>query len=413
MKLTKTLTIGIEATAIGIRGSERHGVFRYLQQLLLGFRSLGAIHRFQLFFNAFSVDKNVAVPAFMNELGWDQLEAKISRFPARLRERLNLPLDRFTGPLDLFHAPSHMLPRNCSVPKIVTIHDLAFFRMTEAVKKLRGDWVAAIRSRSSNPAADIASYRQRCNFFLGLQRGVPETLKRADIIIAVSHATAQDLMDITGIESSRIRVVPNGMTPGFSRIQDKGTINKATDDLGIKGPYILYVGVLDPNKDISTLLAAYAGTSDDFRHNHQLVIAGPLNWYRSILEEEAYRLGIGDRMLFTGFVPDQLLPAVYSGASVFVSPSPLEGFGFPVLEAMACGTPVIIVNAGSLPEVAGEAALSVQPGNPGAMSAAIERLAGDQEFAASLVSAGLTRCKEFSWERAARLTMDVYSEAAG
>ena len=413
MKLTKTLTIGIEATAIGIRGSERHGVFRYLQQLLLGFRSLGAIHRFQLFFNAFSVDKNVAVPAFMNELGWDQLEAKISRFPARLRERLNLPLDRFTGPLDLFHAPSHMLPRNCSVPKIVTIHDLAFFRMTEAVKELRGDWVAAIRSRSSNPAADIASYRQRCNFFLGLQRGVPETLKRADIIIAVSHATAQDLMDITGIESSRIRVVPNGMTPGFSRIQDKGTINKATDDLGIKGPYILYVGVLDPNKDISTLLAAYAGTSHDFRHNHQLVIAGPLNWYRSILEEEAYRLGIGDRMLFTGFVPDQLLPAVYSGASVFVSPSPLEGFGFPVLEAMACGTPVIIVNAGSLPEVAGEAALSVQPGNRGAMSAAIERLAGDQEFAASLVSAGLTRCKEFSWERAARLTMDVYSEAAG
>ena len=100
-------------------------------------------------------------------------------------------------------------------------------------------------------------------------------------------------------------------------------------------------------------------------------------------------------------------------ASVFVSPSPLEGFGFPVLEAMACGTPVIIVNAGSLPEVAGEAALSVQPGNPGAMSAAIERLAGDQEFAASLVSAGLTRCKEFSWERTARLTMDAYSEAAG
>ncbi len=108
-----------------------------------------------------------------------------------------------------------------------------------------------------------------------------------------------------------------------------------------------------------------------------------------------------------------MLPAIYSGASVFVSPSPLEGFGFPVLEAMACGTPVIIVNAGSLPEVSGGAALSVQPGNPGAMSAAIERIAGNQEFAVSLVSAGLIRCREFSWERAARLTMDVYSEAAG
>jgi glycosyltransferase involved in cell wall biosynthesis len=409
----RPLTIGIEATLAGVRGAERHGIYRYLQQLLLGFRAVGGPHRFRLWFNGLHADKGDTIPRFLAEVGGPQVEAKVCRFPVRLRQWLNMPAEWFTGPIDLFHGPSHLLPYLRAVRTVVTIHDLAFLRMTEPLGQRRPDWVAAIQRRSPQPGADLAAYRARCAFFLGLQRQVPATLARADAIVADSEATARDLVELAGVPRSKVRVVLCGVTPWFAPVRDDALMQHTLASLGIEGRYVLYVGVLDPNKDLHTLITGFAQTSAQFRREHQLIITGPRNWFQAVLEEEADRLGVGDRVRFLGYVLDPTLPVLYSGATVAVSPSPLEGFGIPVPEAMACGTPVVVVDAGALPEVAGEAALRVPPHNPAAMAEAIERVASDSDLAAELIARGFTRCRAFSWERAAAMTLAVYAEVAG
>ena len=411
--MVKPLTIGIEATHVGALGAERHGVYRYLQQLLLGFKLIDGPHRFRLWFNAFRRSKLNGISGFLAEIGWSQVEIAISRFPARLRKPLNLPIDRSLGQIDLFHSPNHLLPYLRYKKTVVTIHDLAFFRMSESLNQLNPEWCEAIRKHSPQPLVDLSTYRARCDFFLTLQKEVPETLARADRIIAVSEATARDLIELAGVSRAKIRVVSNGLTPGLKPVQDKVMIKQTLAKLGIDGKYVLYVGVLDPNKDLHTLIAAFAQTTASFRRQYKLIIVGPRNWFQPVLEEEANRLGVRECVRFTGYVSDELLPVLYSGATVSVSPSPLEGFGFPVLEAMACGTPMIIADAGALPEVAGKAAIRVPPKDPSALAAEIERIASDPHLIADLSNRGLIRCKAFSWERAAKMTLDVYAEVVG
>jgi len=285
--------------------------------------------------------------------------------------------------------------------------------MSESLKMLNPDWCASIQKRSPHPNADIAAYRSRCNFFLMLQKEVPYTLERADRIIAVSRATARDLVKLAGVSEKKIRVVSNGLTPGFEIVRDKEMILHNLAGLGIKEKYILYVGVQDPNKDLHTLIKGFAQTSESFRKEYRLVISGPCNWFKAVLEDEADRLGVKDLVLFTGYVPDSLLPVLYSGATALVAPSPLEGFGLPVLEAMACGAPVIIVDSGALPEVAGEAALMVPPNNPHTLSKAMEQLAGDTTMVSELVNRGFTQIQDFSWDKTAQKTLEVYEEIAG
>jgi glycosyltransferase involved in cell wall biosynthesis len=296
---------------------------------------------------------------------------------------------------------------------VVTIHDLAFFQMTESLEQLNPEWCTAIRRCSIDPAADLAAYRERCNFFLRLRQEVPVALARADRIIAVSEMTARDLTELMGVPRIKVRTVLNGITPGLSPVRNREAIRDMLAQYNISGRYILYVGVLDPNKDLHTLFAAFAKTSVSFRKNYQLVIAGPRNWFEPVLEDVAEQLGIRNQIHFTGYVPDGFLPILYGGAAVVVCPSPLEGFGFTALEAMACGTPVIVVDAGSLPEVTGDAALRVPPRIPQALAEAIEKVSGDPGIAADLVSKGFIRSKEYSWERAAQQTLEVYEEVAG
>jgi glycosyltransferase involved in cell wall biosynthesis len=388
----KPITIGIEATLAGAPGAERHGIYRYLQQILLGFKKIGAPHRFRLWFNAFRKSKLIGIPEFLAEIDWPHLEAVVSRFPFRLRQSLSLPIDRSIGLIDLFHSPNHLLPRLRRGKSVVTIHDLAFFKMSESLSQLNSKWCEAIQRFSPHPMLDLSTYRSRCDYFLMLQKKVPETLARADRIIAVSEATARDLLELAKISEAKVRVVLNGLTPGLSRVKDEGEIKQTLAKFGIAGEYVLFVGVLDPNKDLHTLIAAFALCTASFRRHHHLVIVGPRNWFQPVLEEESSCLGVRERVHFTGFVSDELLPAFYSGATVSVSPSPLEGFGFPAIESMACGTPVIVANSGGLPEVAGEAAIRVPPKDPHALAAEIERISGDPGLVADLSNRGLARC---------------------
>jgi glycosyltransferase involved in cell wall biosynthesis len=406
----KPLTIGIDATLAGAKGAERSGIYRYLKQLLLGFRKAYGQHRFRLLFNSFRRQNLNGIPDFISDIGGSEVEVVISRFPGRLRQRFNLPVDWFTGPIDIFHGPSHLIPRIKHGRTVVTIHDLAFLRMTEIQTEVDPDWYNAIHKRSPNPKADLIACRARSKFFQELRGKVPETLARADAIIAVSEATARDLVEIANVPRSKIWIVLNGFTPGFMPVQDKMLIRKTLSNFNINDKYILYVGVLDPNKDLHSLIAGFAKTSADFRKKHKLVIAGPRNWFQPVLEEEADRLGVGNRVIFTGFVPDQELAVLYSEALVAVSPSPLEGFGFPVLEAMACGTPVIIADSCALPEIAGEAALRVPPGDPDALALAMEQIADDTNLSQNLIIKGFSQNKKFSWEQTAKKTLEIYKE---
>lgn len=409
----KPLTIGVEATAAGSAGAEKHGVYRYIHQLLLGFKAINEPHRFRLWFNAFRRSQRNSIQDFLSGIDWPQVESAVSVFPPRIRRRLKMPIDKAIGPVDLFHGPTHILPYFRNIKTVVTIHDLAFFKMSEPILQLNPDWCDAIKKRSHCPKTDLLSYRSRCDFFLNLRKEVPEALARADRIIAVSNATAKDLVSLTGVPEAKISVIPNGLTPNMSPVKDELLIRSTLSSLGIKKHYILYVGVLDPNKNLHTLISAFAQTSAMFRGQYQLVIAGPRNWFQSVLEEEAERLGIKELIRFTGYVSDEILPVLYSGAVLSVSPSPLEGFGFPVIESMACGTPVIIVNAGALPEIAGDAAIRVEPKDTQALASEIERLAKDPVLHKDIANRGFVQCRNFSWDISARSTLDVYTEVAG
>jgi alpha-1,3-rhamnosyl/mannosyltransferase len=174
------------------------------------------------------------------------------------------------------------------------------------------------------------------------------------------------------------------------------------------GSYILYLGTLEPRKNISALLEAYSFLPKKTQASFPLILAGGKGWLMDNLEDEIRRLDIASRTVLTGYVPRKDLPALYSGAAVFVYPSLYEGFGLPPLEAMACGTPVITSNVSSFPEVVGDAGIMVDPYDVKRLRDEIERVLEDSSLRASLGSRGLARAKQFTWENCARQTLDVY-----
>jgi glycosyltransferase involved in cell wall biosynthesis len=222
---------------------------------------------------------------------------------------------------------------------------------------------------------------------------VPRSVRRADRILTGSEWTKRDLVDHYGVNEERITVTPYGVDPLFSPEGQKRN----------GPPYALFVGAIQPRKDPLTTLEALARIDGDLH----LLMTGPDK--RGVEEVRAAieRLDLGSRVELTGHVSREELAALYRGAACFVFPSRYEGFGLPVLEAMASGTPVVASTAGALPEVAGEAAILVEPGNADALAEAIERALADRE---RLVELGLERARRFSWTETARQTLAVYRE---
>jgi glycosyltransferase involved in cell wall biosynthesis len=179
---------------------------------------------------------------------------------------------------------------------------------------------------------------------------------------------------------------------------------------GVERPYILYVGALESRKNLPRLLEAYARLRK-WSARWKLVIVGARKWKFTPIFEAVQRLGLEPHVHFTDYVADEDLPALYRGAELFAFPSLYEGFGLPVLEAMACGTPVVTSNRSSLPEVAGDAALLVDPLDVEAIAGAMQRVLADEALAAGLREIGLARAAQFTWERTARETVAVYKKA--
>ncbi|MFQ5811568.1 MAG: glycosyltransferase family 4 protein, partial [Anaerolineae bacterium] len=226
-------------------------------------------------------------------------------------------------------------------------------------------------------------------------------------LIADSSATKRDLIERYGIEPDKITVVYPGYDTLASRpVRDEKAIEAVKARYDVVGDYILFVGTLQPRKNLTRLIEAFSNLQYPIS-NIQLVIAGKRGWLYEKIFRRVEELNLEGTVLFPGYIAAEDLPALLYGARLFVFPSLYEGFGLPVLEALACGTPVVCSNASSLPEVAGDAALLVDPLDVEGLAAAMERVLGDEELRAELIERGFEQARKFSWERCARETLDV------
>jgi glycosyltransferase involved in cell wall biosynthesis len=291
-------------------------------------------------------------------------------------------LDRAGAPA-LYHATEHLLPR-VQAPTVLTVHDLIFERYPE-------------------------HHTHRNVAFL--RAAMPRFVRAADAVIAVSEHTKRDLVDIYGTPPAKIAVVYEGIDPAFRPAPPEKTA-RVRAAYSPDAPYLLMVGTLEPRKNHATALRALAHLTREGCPHH-LVIAGGRGWLFEPVRDLVARLGLAGRVRFAGYVPDADLPALYAGAACVLLPSLYEGFGFPVLEAMACGAPVVCSNASSLPEVAGSAALLVSPEDDAALADAVRLVLTQPALAAAMRARGLTQAARFRWERCAAETLAVYRSVAG
>jgi glycosyltransferase involved in cell wall biosynthesis len=278
--------------------------------------------------------------------------------------------------LDVLHAPSpaSVPPAGSRQRLVVTVHDLAFLVTPQFFPR---DW--------------------RTLFRLGLRAAV----RRADAVVTPSRNTAEDLLSRTRVDPAKVHVIPLAAAVGEAS-EGEGVLSR----LKIHPPYLLFVGTLEPRKNLVRLIRAYRRAAAS-GIPHSLVLAGPLGWHHQQLHRELALRGPGEVVL-TGEVPEPELDPLYRNASAFVYPALYEGFGLPILEAMSRGVPVITSNTSSLPEVAGEAAVGVDPGSVREIESAIEAVATDPALTERLSKRGLARAERFSWEETARLTLQVY-----
>jgi glycosyltransferase involved in cell wall biosynthesis len=282
--------------------------------------------------------------------------------------------------LDLVHAPSTVAvpPAGDRQGLVVTVHDLAFLVVPSAFPP-----------------------RWRAMFRMGLRAAV----SRADALIAPSRATAEDLLSRTKVDPAKVHVIPEAASLAWG----DGDANETLTRLKVPLPYLLSVGTLEPRKNLVRLIRAYRRAASSGLP-HALVLAGPMGWRHQTLLREIALSGPGEVVL-TGAMSPAELDALYRGASAFVYPALYEGFGLPVLEAMARGVPTICSNTSSLPEVAGDAALGVNPASVREIASAIQTVLTDTAMAERLSDLGRARAQRFSWDEAARLTLQVYEKA--
>jgi glycosyltransferase involved in cell wall biosynthesis len=285
---------------------------------------------------------------------------------------------------DVVHFTNGMMPFASPVPTVVTIHDMSL-TMYPRYHPLR-------RVLLNRPLVDVAA-------------------RRADAIITVSQSAKRDIVRAYGIDGRRIHVVHEAAAPSFRPVCDDATLERIRRRYDLADRFILYVGTIEPRKNLPKLIAGFAQRHKSGDLPHQLVCAGPYGWLSRDIEELIERLEIENALRFTGYVPFADLPALYSLAEMFVFPSIYEGFGLPVVEAMACGTPVVTGHVAALAEVAGGAVEHVERLEADQLGETLVRLARSPERRHHLSLLGQQRSQVFSWERAARETLNVYHEA--
>jgi glycosyltransferase involved in cell wall biosynthesis len=369
------MRIAIDASTLSTQGGPRSYVLGLLD-------ALGRIDRendYVVFYND---------PVHMGRFHWAREIVLPGKSPlCRLwREHVSLPLTCRREKVDLLHGPKSAVPFWSPCPTVVTLHDLI-------------------------PITHPETETRAAQLYWRLQ--IPIAARRASFIITDSDHARREIVEMFGIDDRRIAVTPLGYPPAMDDPPDPLRAATVRQRYGLPDSYILYVGTIQPRKNLDMLIEAYARLRDGGVTAKQLVIAGRKGWLYETLFARISALGLKQDVTFTGFVPDEDLPHLYDGACLFVYLSLFEGFGLPPLEAMARGIPVVTSNTTSLPEVVGDAGITVSPRSLDDVIEGMRRVLTDAALADKLSQAGKGRARQFSWERTARETLELYRFAAG
>ena len=371
------LRIAIDAHTVGTKlgGNESYAV-----NLIEGLAQIDNVNQYTIY-----ITTNEARERFGNRWPNFKVRSTLPHTPL-IRIPLTLSAELRKNPVDVLHV-QFTAPPFCPCPVVVSIHDLSFEHLPETFKR---------RSRTQ------------------LRLTVRHSARRAARILSLSEHTRQDIIETYGVPPQRVTAIPLAAPDHFGPVTDYRELQRVRHNYGIDGDYILSVGSIQPRKNLARLVRAYAslresGSADKLP---KLVLVGKRAW----LYDETLRVldetKIKDAVVLTGYVPESDLTALYSGALCFVYPSYFEGFGLPPLEAMKCGAAVIVGNRTSLPEVVGDAALTVDPFDVDAIAGAIRKLVNDESLRRELSVKGLQRANEFNWRETARKTLAVYKEVS-
>ena len=358
--------VAIDARMLGYSG-----VGTYLQNLLENYARTECDLSFRL-----ACPRQESVREFGSaRFTWIRADAPIYS----LREQWQIP--RVVKGSDLLHCPHYNVPCFYRGKLLVTIHDLT--HITD--RTFRRTLPSLVYAR---PMLKVASHK-------------------ADHIITDSEFTKRQIVDRLGVRPEKVIMIHLGVSSHFRVCNHEEAFRAASSALQLRRPYLLYIGALKPHKNLPTLIRAFALLRARKKVELLLIVGDDPKWKKGLVSL-CSQLGIADRVSFVPFVGYELLPKVYAGADLLVMPSFIEGFGLPVLEAMACGTPVICSRAASLPELAGDAAEFFEPSSVDDLAEAVERVLNSPERQAVLRQKGLERAKQFSWEECARRHIEVY-----
>lgn len=372
------MRVAIDARVVS---SGRSGIGEYTYQLLRHFPVIDKELEYFLFLKSFSIEEK-RIKELFSGFNIEKVSSHDGgKFLNFIKTHGELPVRLLFLKPDIFHSPGPIAPLIKTCRTVLTIHDLSFLKVHGIFDKFQNTYYKTF---------------------------VPYIARKVDKIITVSNNAARDIVELLHIPEEKVRVIYNGVDERFSseRSSEKEHVLKKRFGLN---DYILFLGVLEPRKNVSCLIRAYSALSSDLSH-YKLVIAGGHGW----LYEDIYSLvkerSLQNRVIFTGRVSDEDLPDLYRGASLFVYPSLMEGFGIPPLEAMACGIPVIASNTSSFPEVLSDAALLINPLNEEEITSAMTDILTDKNLCKTMIDKGLKRASLFSWKESARRTLELYRE---
>jgi len=363
---------------------QQAGLARYAESLARALLTYhGQEHRFGLFYNRDRRDKPPpdleAVPARTVRAGY-----KPWRMAVWLGQRIGVSFDRLLPDAELFHATEHLLMPLRRVPTVLTVHDLVYHL--------------------------FPAYHKRLNYWY-LNAAMPLFVQRADALITISESSKRDLMRIYGVPEEKITVVYEAASPDF-RPASAEDVAEVKAYYGLPERYLLALGTIEPRKNLIRLVDALRLLRQK-DHMLSLVIVGSAGWLYQDFFQHLEKLDDPRAVLLSGYVPDTHLPAVITGAAAYVLASFYEGFGLPILEAMACGTPVVCSNTSSMPELGGDAARYFDPHDTQGMVAAIATVLESKDIRAEMRERGLAQAARFSWQRTAKETLAVYERVLG
>lgn len=362
--------------AIDARVIHFPGIGRYIRNLIAGLAALGTGDRFTLYL-AWEEQRD-ALPAGLG----DRFRVRMLPGTFSVREQWVVPRAAAADRIELFHTPHYVVPLFLPCPCVATLHDLTYYRHPASLRSL--------------PAQSYYRLMHRVGH------------RRVARVICNSNATARDLRQILKIPEQKLQTIYMGIDPSF-RPAPPARVATLKERMGL-GEFILYVGTKKRFKNVPTLLRAFRMVLAEYPALH-LVLGGRGGIEDPEIPQLLSDAALARRVRILEPLPDEEMSVLYSAARVFVLPSRNEGFGFPLVEAMACGTPCICADAASLPEVAGDAALLFPPEDPAALAGALRRVLGDPALAAELAARGRQRAGMFDWRRVAERTYQVYLEA--